>query len=193
MIFRVTSHSIDTNVSIRSTPTCWFDQRVGVLFIDMSMTTTFRQQRPHTLNWDFEKSIATIAIYKLSIHKIHWKQLNTRLLVENRTCKLIICTKLQLSTLCWKYYENTHFPAISNFVLAWAAAAAQRPSDWSCRRPERQAHQRGPARLFLYYYSFVFRERAVTRINLQLKLDSDRSWLHYQLELVVVNLYQLVA
>ena len=125
MIFRVTSHSIDTNVSIRSTPTCWFDQRVGVLFIDMSMTTTFRQQRPHTLNWDFEKSIATIAIYKLSIHKIHWKQLNTRLLVENCTCKLIIYTKLQLSTLCvhWKYSFPCNFKFCAGLGRSRGAAA----------------------------------------------------------------------
>ena len=117
-------------------------------------TTTFGQQRPLTLNWPFEKSIATIVIHKLSIRKIHRKQLNTRLLVENRTCKLMIRIKLEPGTLCfhWKY----SFPCNFKF-LCWPGPP--RPSNWPWRRPERRVHR--PS-------------RAVTRINLQDLLGTTR-------------------
>ena len=97
-------------------------------------STSWRQQRfdsnvhfnfALTLNWPREKSIATIVIHKLSICKIHWKQLNTRLLVENRTCKLIIRSKLERSTLCfhWKY----SFPCNFNFCAGLGSCC--HPSD----------------------------------------------------------------
>ena len=50
-------------------------------------------------------------INKLSICKIHRKQLNTRLLVENRICKLIIRTNLELSTRC---FHGTYKSSNSN-------------------------------------------------------------------------------
>ena len=101
--------------AIWSTPTCRFNRHQLVDSINMLVscwsTTAFWQQHPLMLNWTFEKSIATIIIFKLLICKIHWKQLNTRLLVENSTCKLLICTKLDLSTLCfhWKYSFSCNF------------------------------------------------------------------------------------
>ena len=83
-----------------SIPTCRFERHQLVDSINALVsywsTTTFRQPRPLTLNWPFEKSIATKVIHKLSICKIHREQFNTRLLVENSTCTLIIRTKLEL-------------------------------------------------------------------------------------------------
>ena len=81
-------------------------------------TTTFRKQRPLMLNWPFEKSImiAAIVIYRRSICKIHRKQFNTRLLVENRTCKVKFVPNWNL--VLFASTENTHFPAISNFEIA---------------------------------------------------------------------------
>ena len=50
-----------------------------------------------------------------------------------------------------------------------------------CCTVQLQAHRHCPARVFCTNYSFIFRERAVTQINLQLELDLDWSWLHCQL------------
>ena len=59
-----------------------------------------------------------------------------------------------------------------------------------CCTVQLQAHRHCPARVFCTNYSFIFRERAVTQINLQLELDSDWSWLQVDF---TVNLCQLVA
>ena len=149
--------------------------------------TTFRQSRPLMLNWHFEKSIATIVIQKLSICKIHWKQFNTRLLVENSTCKMIIHTKLELSTLCfhWKY----SCPCKFNFCAGLGSCG--HPTDLAGGRSG--TSQQDCFKTIFLRFPWVGRDQAVTRINLQLELDSDQSWLHCQLEFVLVNWCPFVA
>ena len=100
------------------------------------------------------------------------------------TWKWIIRTKSELSTLCfhWEY----SFPCNWNFVLSWAADSE---AIWLTLPAAGVAGPLAlPSKIFFTYYSFVIRQRAVTRnrsrINLQLELDSDQSWLHCQLELV---------
>ena len=108
--------------AIRLTPTCRFErlQRVdsitGNAFVSCWLTTTFRQQRPLTSNWPVEKSIETIVFHKLSICKY----------IEH-TCKLMIRTKLEHSTLCFH-----SFPC--RFKICAGLGHCSHPTDLACGR-----------------------------------------------------------
>ena len=138
MIFRVKSHLIDTNVSIQSTPTCRFNQHVGVLLIYNSVSTatstyiklTFREENccnSHLQTFDR-------------------KQLNTRL--ENRTGSLKFVPNWNL--VLFASTINTYFPAISIFC---AGLGRRYPSE----QPElADGRSGGSIGMALYYYSFVY-------------------------------------
>ena len=137
--------------AIWSTPTCRFNRHQLVDSINTLVsywsTTTYRQQRPLTLNWPFEKSIAAIVIYKRSICKIHRKQLNTRL-ENNRTGSLKFVPNWNL--VLFASTVNTYFPAISIFC---AGLGRRYPSE----QPELAGGRSGGSiGMALYYYSFVY-------------------------------------
>ena len=137
MIFRVKSHSIDASVPIQLTRWCLVDwlQRFDEEHCKNSHSQTFDLQ--NTLK-TVEHIVFTLYV-KLTFREEHCnnshsqtfdlpnirKQLNTRLLVDNSTCKLIICTKLERSTLCfhWKY----SFPC--NFKFCAGLGSSCHPTD----------------------------------------------------------------